>query len=146
MKIETVRFGEVDVEEQTLFRFPTGLLGLEDITQYALIQPDKTLPFAYLQAVQEPGLSLMLADPFAFFRDYEFDLHDADLLALGEPSQEQLSVWVTVNARETLQTSTANLMGPILLNTARQLGRQVILHDSPYKTKTPLLSAPKEAK
>ena len=138
MIIESTRFGTVDVPDAELFTFANGLYGLEAHTQFALVCPDDTLPFRYLQAVDEPGICLLVGDPFVFRREYEFDLTESDLTALGDPTPEQVAVWVTVSARDSLQTATMNLLAPVILNVQKRLGRQVVLHDSGYPTREPL--------
>lgn len=136
--IESIRLGTVDVQEDQLYTFANGLYGLEQHTRFALICPDDTLPFRYLQAVDEPGICLLIGDPFTFRRDYEFDLAEGDVAALGEPTPEQLAVWVTVSAKDTLKDATMNLLAPVVLNEEKRLGRQVVLHDSGYPTREPL--------
>jgi flagellar assembly factor FliW len=138
MKLQTTLFGAMEVEEESLFSFENGLYGLEEYKQFALIRPDKSLPFAYLQAVEEPNICLLVADPFVFQPSYEFDIPEQDVRALREPDAESLAVWVTVTAGETLENGTMNLLAPIVINLDQRLGRQVVLHDSGYETKTPL--------
>lgn len=135
MLIESIRLGTIDVQEDQLYTFESGLYGLEQHTRFALICPDDTLPFRYLQAVDEPGICLLVGDPFTFRRDYEFDLAEGDVAALGEPTPEHLAVWVTVSAKDTLKGATMNLLAPIVLNVEKRLGRQVVLHDSGYPTR-----------
>ncbi|MGB8956086.1 MAG: flagellar assembly protein FliW [Tumebacillaceae bacterium] len=145
MEIKSIILGTVDVEEEQIFRFQRGLYGLEDYQNFALIVPDSTLPFAYLQAVEEPGVCLLLADPFQFYPHYAFDLAQTELDRLQASSPELIAAWTTVTTpRETLEGATLNLLAPIVLNVQARLGCQVVLHDSGYDTKSPLFPAQKE--
>lgn len=136
--IESIQLGTVVVQEDQLYTFASGLYGLESYTRFALICPDDTLPFRYLQAVDGPAICLLVGDPFTFRRDYEFDLAEGDVTALGEPTNEQLAVWVTVSAKDTLKDAVMNLLAPVVLNVEKRLGRQVVLHDSGYPAREPL--------
>jgi flagellar assembly factor FliW len=138
----------VSVQEQNrlIFLFPQGLYGLEEYKYYQLLIPDQTLPFAYLQAKEEDQIRLLLADPFAFYPQYEFKLPDEDVEVLGHPAPETVAVWVTVNARDSLDKATVNLLAPIVLNTEKGLGKQVVLHNSGYEIKAPLFPQQKEGK
>lgn len=144
MEIQTKLFGVVTVGEQSLITFKEGLYGLEEYKRYILIQPDQELPFAYLQAVNEVEVCLLVADPFAFYPHYEFDLSEQDLQALEHPADNSISVWTTVSANRSLEEATTNLLAPIVLNTDKWLGRQVVLHDSAYQTRMPLIPRKKE--
>jgi flagellar assembly factor FliW len=144
MVIESAMFGQLEVAEQFVFEFSRPMLGLEEYTHYALVRPDEKLPFAYLQAVQEPNVCLLVADPFVFRANYEFDLPEQEIQGLGEVTPEAVSVWVTVTATDSLENATMNLLAPIVINTDKRLARQIVLHDSNYETKTPLFPAKKE--
>ncbi|MCX7569469.1 flagellar assembly protein FliW [Tumebacillus sp. DT12] len=136
--IESIHLGVVEVPEDQVYTFESGLYGLEEYTRFALICLDDSLPFRYLQAVDEPGICMLVGDPFTFRSDYEFDLAEGDVASLGEPQSEHLAVWVTVSAKDTLQDATMNLLAPVVLNVQKRLGRQVVLHNSGYPTREPL--------
>lgn len=143
MKIQTAMLGEVDVQEQDVVTFEPAMYGLDEYRRFTLLRPDETLPFAYLQSVEEAGVCLLVADPFVFRADYAFDLSEADLADLKQPAAEDLVIWVTVTAPDTLETATMNLLAPIVIHTKQQVARQIVLHEAPYATKTPLFP-PKE--
>ncbi|KEO84069.1 flagellar assembly protein FliW [Tumebacillus flagellatus] len=144
MVIQSHRLGSVDVEETAVFAFPKPLLGFERHEQFALIRPDAATPFAYLQAIDNPSVSFLLADPFAFDSSYEFELPEEEIERLSNVKPEELAVWVTVSARESLRDATMNLLAPLVFNTAQQVASQVVLHNSSYKTKVPMFPRPEE--
>jgi flagellar assembly factor FliW len=138
MIVKSLQLGEVEVSPEDVFTLNPPLMGLESYRQYALVRPDPTLPFAYLQSVEEPAVCLLVVDPFAFHRNYEFDLSEMDEEGLEYPQPHEVLVYVTVTLRESLEDATVNLLAPLIFNSARRIGRQIVLHDSPYSTKTPL--------
>lgn len=145
MEIQSAKLGVIQIEEQSIFEMSPGLYGFEEYKKYALIRTDESLPFAYLQSMEEPSLCLLLADPFAFYHDYEFDLPTQDVEGLGQPKPDGIAVWVTCSVRESLQDATVNLLAPVIFNRENHIARQVVLHDSKYVTRTPLIAKKKEA-
>ncbi|PWK16185.1 flagellar assembly protein FliW [Tumebacillus permanentifrigoris] len=145
MEITSVLFGKLEIEEHAILQFPEGLFGLEEVREYVIFKQDDSLPFAYLQAKEEPGVCLLLADPFVFHPAYEFELSAQDLQALGDPEPMNVQLWVTVTTTEEMEHSTMNLLAPIVVNADKSLARQVVLHNTGYQSRTPLFPRKGEA-
>lgn len=62
MKIETTRFGTIEVPEEKVIDFPWGIPGFESVKRYILID-HKDTPFKWLQAVDEPSLAFVVFPP-----------------------------------------------------------------------------------
>ena len=139
MQIKSTRFGEFEVPEDLVVQFPEGLPGFEDQKQFAFLPytvDEDNSPFAYMQSVQDPDLTLLLADPFLFFKHYSLDLNDEDAAQLGlTDSEETAGVYGVVAVPEKIDQMTVNLVAPIVVNWKEQKGMQVILNRSPYGTK-----------
>jgi hypothetical protein len=58
MRIETTRFGPVDIDESRLIEIPAGLLGFSSYRSFSLLQPDDNGIFFWLQSVEAPDLAL----------------------------------------------------------------------------------------
>ena len=63
---------------------------------------------------------------------------DVETLAVTSP--QEVAVLVVVTVRSEPLEATANLAAPILVNTARRLGRQKVLSDSRYSVRHPLFA------
>ena len=139
MQIKSTRFGEFEVSEELVVQFPEGLPGFEDQKQFAFLPytvDEDNSPFAYMQAVQDPDLTLLLADPFLFFKHYSLNLNDEDAAQLGlSDSEETAGVYGVVAVPEKIDQMTVNLVAPIVVNWKQQKGMQIILNRSPYSTK-----------
>ena len=139
MQIKSTRFGEFDVPKDLVVQFPEGLPGFEDQKQFAFLPytvDEDNSPFAYMQSVQDPDLTLLLADPFLFFKHYSLDLNDEDAAQLGlSDSEETAGVYGIVAVPEKIDQMTVNLVAPIVVNWKQQKGMQIILNRSPYSTK-----------
>ena len=148
MKIETTRFGEIEVAEDRTFDFPEGIPGFPQIKQYALIDQPGSPAFQWLQAVEEPSLAFVLTDPIFFKPDYKILVHGADLTTIQVEKIEDARVLVilTIPAGQPEQM-TANLQGPLVFNVGQRLARQVVLTGNQYPVKYPVFaeSSPESA-
>jgi len=142
MKINTLFFGELEVEEQEVITFPQGIPGFEEWTRYVLIHPEESAPFSYIQSLEEAGLSFLVGNPFSFFEEYDFTLTEVVQLELQIESPDDVAVWSVITVNEDCTAMTVNLLAPIVMNTRVRLGKQIILHDSPYRTKHELVLSP----
>lgn len=138
MKIESTRFGELELEDEHFIRFPEGLPGFQGEKTFVLIEPDLESPFSFLQSAEEADLTFLLADPFVFFPEYEFVLEDevAEELKLSEKNPPRVFLIATV--RENLSDMTVNLLAPLVINQNSRTGRQVILNKTEYTVRQKL--------
>ena len=118
--IESSRFGTLEIAEDAVIEFPTGLVGLGG-RRYTIVEHDAESPFRWLHSLDDPTLALPITSPAAFFDDYAIELSDADLARVGGESAE---VWLVVRAGAELADFSANLHAPIVIADGR--GHQVI--------------------
>ncbi|MCS7236622.1 MAG: flagellar assembly protein FliW [Armatimonadota bacterium] len=137
MEVRTRHWGVVEVAEDRVVHFPEGIPGFPHSRNFALLGEPGGL-FLWLQSVDEPDVVLPVADPFTLFRGYEVPLDQEDVEALSVASPQEVAVLVVVTVRSDPLEATANLAAPILVNTARRLGRQKVLADSAYSVRHPL--------
>lgn len=139
MRIETLRFGTVDVDDTRIINFPQGLLGFPASRRYALIQTAPDPAFYWLQSVDEPTLAFVVCDPLMFVPEYRVPIRRDDLDALEIPDLSDGQVLVIVNKVD--GHLTANLLGPLVIGTTSKLGKQMVLSDKRYSTRHTLLPA-----
>jgi flagellar assembly factor FliW len=130
MKIATKFLGEVEIVEQDILTFEHGLLGLEEEREFVLLPIDADLPLALLQSVQHVEIGFVVAYPFAFKKDYSFDISEEDREQLQIDKQEDVLTYAIVTMKETFQESTINLLAPVILNIDKKLGKQIVLQDN----------------
>ena len=132
MKISTSRFGEIDIAEESIVRMPEGMLGFSEFRDYVLIQHNEGSPFLWYQALEEPSLAFVVVDPFTFFPDYEIMLTKDDCEILECEEFHNLAVFAVVVIPDNPEAMTANLRGPIVINTDNRIARQIVLTDERY--------------
>jgi len=135
MLINTTRFGEVEISEDSILHMPEGMLGFESCKRYVLLQDRPETPYKWLQAVDDPALAFIVINPLDFFPDYNIDLaeEDAESIGLCDPAHAALMTTVTVDGKQGRVTT--SLLGPIVINSDNLHAKQVVLQDERYGTK-----------
>jgi flagellar assembly factor FliW len=140
MLIHTVNFGDLEVPENKVVTFKEGLPGFPQMHRFAVLELEELKPFQYLQALDDPPISLYIINPFIVDPTYEFRLTDSDMEDLNSMNSAELAVYAVATIPEDPGEATLNLMAPIVINDKDRLGKQVILLESGYSVKHPLLS------
>jgi flagellar assembly factor FliW len=142
MIIETSRFGGIEVDDQRFLNFPKGLLGFPDDREYALIQTGENSAFYWMQAVHRPELAFVVCDPRMFVPDYRVAIKADDLAQIGLADTGGSQVFVIVNKVD--EVLTGNLQGPLVINVATRVGKQLVLSEKRFSTRHPLMRLPEE--
>ncbi len=135
MKIETTRFGEIDIEEERVIAMPSGMLGFPGNNRYAIMVHSKESPFNWLQSVDDPAVAFVIVDPLLVQPDYQISVHPSDVLEIEIEDPSKALFLVVVNIAKDYSLITANLQGPIVINAEKRLAKQLVLYNSPYSTK-----------
>lgn len=135
MKIQTKYHGEIEINQEDIILFNNGIPSFLDEKEFTILPFGDGTPFFILQSIETPGLAFVVVSPFDFFADYEVKLSDQVIQALEIETQEDIVIFTTLTIQEPFKNTTTNLQGPIVINDKKKLGKQVILADSPYKTK-----------
>jgi flagellar assembly factor FliW len=138
--INTARFGEVHVSEDRVLHFVEPILGFEGSRRFVILDHAEDSPFKWLQSVDDPELAFVVTSPRFFGLDFEFTLSDEIASQLQLESAEDTVVLTIVNIpQEDPGKMTTNLLGPIVVSQKVRKAMQVVLHDTPYSTKTRLI-------
>ena len=132
MKVETTRFGVLEMDESSIVRMPSGPLGFEEQTTFCLIQHRPDTNFRWLQSVDEPALAFVVVDPAEFFEGYAIEISDADAEELELEREDEALVLVVLTIGAGCEQITANLAAPIVINSKTLIGSQVVLQDDRY--------------
>jgi flagellar assembly factor FliW len=135
MNVQTLFFGELEVEDKDIVTFSQGIPGLEDLTQYTIIQPDPSIPFQYFQSLEHEQITFLVTNPFLFFEDYDIELPEFVQEELHIEHPEDVAVWTIVTVNADYTRASVNLLAPIIINNSNRTAKQIILHDSEYKVK-----------
>ena len=131
MKIQTTRFGEIEVSEETLIHFPAGMVGLPDVRKFVVLEVEQPSVYQWLQSVDEPSLAFILIDVDLVEPTFQVELPDEALDEIGYCPDHPLSVMaiVTIPSGKPME-ATANLRAPLIINAQTRKGKQMILHET----------------
>lgn len=148
MKVDTRVFGEIDIEDEKSIFFEQGIIGFPNLQRFALIynsEKEKKGAISWLQSLDEPTFALPVMDPLAMCPDYNPQVEDELLKPLGELTEDNLFVLVTVTVPQNIEEIAINLKAPIVINSATRKAGQVIVEDD-YPVKYKIYDKIKEAK
>ena len=124
MRINTSRFGRIDVDAGDIIQFPSGLPGLEDCREWALLADSTNDALGWLQCTTRGDMALAVVSPRRFVPDYQVRIPRSELTPLAISDISQAQVVVVVGKTDT--TLTLNLKAPIVINLEARIGRQVV--------------------
>lgn len=135
MKLNTTRFGEIDVKENDIITLPEGLVGFPEYTRYVLLDHDKDSPFKWLQSLDEGAVAFVVMSPLMFRPDYTVEVTEEEVSSLTLESAEDAVISVIVTIPSDPKKISANLKAPLVFNAKNRIGKQVIVKDAQYQTK-----------
>ena len=140
MKIKTKVFGEVEIADDKIIHFPSGIVGFPELTEFTLLHDEEkgAGSIHWLQSVQEPGFAMPVMDPLLVCPDYNPEVDDELLKPLGGLDPEEILVLVTVTVPSDLKKMSVNLRGPIIINATAKKACQVIVEGEGYQVKYPI--------
>lgn len=139
MKLNTVRFGEIDIDESRIFKFVLPIIGFNELRNFVILDFNKDNFFKWLQSVEDPALAFPIVSVFSMNVDYSIDLPDKVVEALNITSVENLLVMnIASIPQDNPQGTTLNLLAPLVFNLEKSLAGQVVLSGSGYDISFPL--------
>jgi flagellar assembly factor FliW len=137
MNLETTRFGNVEIDDDRVINFSSGLLGFSSYSKFVLLQPDEQGVFFWLQSTEAPDLAFVVTDPALWITDYQANIRKDQMEELGMNELADAQVLVIVNKRD--DSITSNLQGPLVINVQGRIGMQLVLADKRWSTRHELL-------
>jgi flagellar assembly factor FliW len=99
-------------------------------------------PFYVLECREVVGLRFVAVRPVVFFPWYEPRFGSEVYQAVDAGGPEEVQVLVILTLHSTAEKSTANLLGPLVVNAATGQALQAVLSGSGYSPATPVVSGP----
>ena len=131
---ENLVYSETDV-----ITFAEGIPGFEEHRSFVLVQIPEYVPFEWLVCIDGSKLRLAVINPLLFKPDYAPRIQKEQLQELGIEKAEDILMYVVVTIRENPLDSTANLVGPVVINKTAKVGRQIIIEDDRYSTQARIM-------
>lgn len=134
-QIHSDAYGLLEFEDNQVYAFETGILGIPDIQQYVLFPMEDTA-FFILHALNEE-VSFVLLPAEQAIQDYSFRLTEDAVSLLKLNSPEDVGVMLIVNIQQ--DELYLNLMAPILVSPHSLKGCQYVIKDQDLSIRYPLV-------
>ncbi|NMA96403.1 MAG: flagellar assembly protein FliW [Clostridiales bacterium] len=138
MLVQTARFGSIEIESDKIIYFKEGLPGFESLTKFVLLSPPELSPFHILQSIEDGDIALIVTDPFIFKDDYAPYISKSIFKELEIEDDSQAVLFTIIVIPNDYKKMTANLMAPIIINSEKRLGKQIILDKGDYPIRYPI--------
>lgn len=138
MLVKTRHFGEINLDENKIIYFENGILGFENYKRYTLLYDEddgERHDISWLQSLDEPELAIPVISPFLIKADYNPEVEDELLKPLGELTEDNLVVIVSITVPPETEKISANLKAPFIINSSSRKGSQVITENPDYEVK-----------
>tara|TARA_B100000029_G_scaffold85979_1_gene76328 strand:- start:260 stop:721 length:462 start_codon:yes stop_codon:yes gene_type:complete len=144
MKVNTSRFGTLDIADNEIIRFPDGLYGFEKETEFTFLpfNPNVESPMEWMQSLKSSHLAFVITDPYLYLQDYKIKLSEDDKKRVNLKSEEPFLTRTIVTIPENYLEMTTNLIAPLIINKDKGVAKQFVLTSMDYDTRHYLL--PKE--
>ena len=135
---------KVDPKPERRLTIPGGPLGLEGLENWVMHRAPGGGLFSWMQSIDAPDVALIVASARSILPDYHAEVNDVDLEDLEIAEGDELGCLVVLREPTDYSRMTANLLGPIIVNTRNRRGVQVVLHGSEYSHDHQVMTAVKE--
>jgi len=122
----------IEYSDADVIRFESGVPGFEGLRNFLLTMNPEHEPFVWLYSIDNPLIRFLMVNPLLFRPDYSPNMNREQIADLKIEKQEDLFLYVIVTLNPNPRLSTVNMAGPVLVNLARKLGKQVIMDDPRY--------------
>ena len=144
----TKNFGEIEIADDKIIKFPSGIIGFPELTDFALIHDEEKGAggIHWLQSMQEPAFAMPVMDPLIVNPEYNPQVDDEILKPLGDFVVSEILILVTVTVPTDVTKMSVNLRGPFVINATERKAVQVIIEGDEYPVKFPIFEVLKAKK
>ncbi len=140
MKADTRLFGAIDIADDKIITMEKGMIGFPDLNRFTLIFDEekgrKSTSIMWLQSMDDTDIAFPVMIPNTVKEDYSPNVNEEIVAPLGELTEENTFILVTVTVPKKVEDFSVNLKAPIVINLDTNKGVQLIVEDDyPVKYK-----------
>jgi flagellar assembly factor FliW len=132
-------FKDLVYSKNDVITFASGIPGFEKNREFILAQVPEYVPFEWLVCVDGTRLRFAIVNPLLFRPNYEPAMSKEQLESLAIEKPADILLYSIVTIAPNPLDSTANLVGPLIINKTKRMGKQIIIDDGRYGTQEPIL-------
>lgn len=139
--INTTKFGEIEVNRDSIFNFIAPIIGFKELKEYTLVDYKPDSPFKWLQSMEDMDLAFPITLCSFFGIDYQFDIPDEEANQLEITSADDIFVCNIANIPSSNpQGATINMLAPIVINIVNKKAMQIILKNTDFEVRHKLFN------
>lgn len=135
MKVNTTRFGELQVNQEDVINFSDGLLGFEALNKFFVVDPGDSTLILWLQSIEDAKVAFPIIEPKIFKPDYVAKLLPSDMNSVKLESLNEAKIYSILTIPSNITEMSANLKAPIVINNAKKIAKQIVLQDNKLSVK-----------
>ncbi len=139
MKVSSRIFGEIEIEDDKILTFESGLIGFEEYKKFAIVYDTEKQTkggIMWLQSMEDPDLAFPIIDPMLVYDNYNPVVEDEWLKPIGDIKDEtDIFVLSILTVPSDLTKMTANLKAPVIINTETRKACQIIVNNEEYEVR-----------
>jgi len=129
----------VQYSENSIIRFDEGLIGFSDCKSFVLLESEGIAPFRRLQSTERDDVGFLVLDTAYLTKEFPSLIPERDWESIGLTDPAAKLAFVICIIGPTPAQSTANLQAPLIINYANMAGRQMIIGDTEFSSRHPLV-------
>jgi flagellar assembly factor FliW len=141
MFITSKRYGSLEVPDNKIITMERPILGFESLRFFCLVEVNDLAPFLLMQSTEDPEIAFLVMNPLLFFPDYRIEINSQEIAELEVTDPNTVETYVIMTMVRKPRDITANLQGPILINTLNNRGKQLVLVNSNYRVQHSVMQA-----
>ena len=138
MVINSRIFGEIEINEEKIIFFVSGIVGFPELKSFVLVHDEAKGTKAgirWLQSVEEPSFALPVMNPLDIVPDYNPQVDDELLKPIGDLHPDDMLVLVTATIPSDITQMSVNLKAPVVINANEKKACQIIAEGDTYPVK-----------
>ena len=125
--------------KDAVIHFEEGHIGFSEFKDFVLLENDGLAPFRLLQSLESPSVGFLVLEASTMVSSYNELVPAREWESLGIARETKPLAFVIVVIGSTPEASTGNFQAPLLVNYEKMVGKQVILTDSGFSVRQPLV-------
>jgi len=139
--VSTSRFGQLSVNPEKIITVTSPFLGFPDSRRFIVKPHGEESPFLWLQSLDDPKLAFVAIQAALLIPQYQPEISSLTRQELqGSPDQPLEILLILTVPKENPEGMTANLLGPVAINSQKRLAKQVLQDPTRYDACWPVFS------
>ncbi len=128
------------VDDDKIINFTSGLPGFEGLKKYTILSIDDFEPFEIMYCADSDfELKFVLLRPQLILDDFSVSLKVSDKEELCIDENDEILEYLVITVdNDDITKSTANMLGPIVVNATKMIGKQLLLDENKFNSQFPI--------